>query len=145
MYDYITNTTKNEINYEDINNICEITFKKLKVENPIFEIVIVDDEKIREINNAYRSKDEATDVISFAFEEASKINEEQRFLGEIYISIDRAIKQAQDYGHSLKRELCFLTVHGLLHLLGFDHTEEEKRKEMRALEESVLKIYETER
>lgn len=146
MNDYVINTTKKEVSIEDIKNICELTFKKLKVKNPVYNIVIVNNKKIREINKNYRGKDEATDVISFAFEETVNFNyKNKRFLGEIYISIDKAISQATEYNHSLKREICFLTVHGLLHLLGYDHIKEEDRKKMRELEESVLESYEAKR
>ncbi len=146
MNEYVINTTKEEISVEDIKNICNLTFKKLNVKKPIFNIVIVNNNKIREINKKYREKDEPTDVISFAFEETSNINyKDMRFLGEIYISIDKAISQAKEYGHSLKREICFLTVHGLLHLLGYDHINENDRKIMRDLEESVLNSYDAKR
>ncbi len=146
MDEYVINTTKKEVSIEDIKNICELTFKKLNVKNPVFNIVIVNNNKIREINKKYRNKDETTDVISFAFEETVNINyNNMRFLGEIYISIDKAISQAKEYNHSLKREICFLTVHGLLHLLGYDHIKEEDRQEMRKLEESVLRSYDAKR
>lgn len=146
MKEYITNTTKEEVSIDDIDNICEITFKKLKVKNPVYSITIVDNEKIQEINRDYRGKDASTDVISFAFEESDDISyEDIRFLGEIYISIDKAKAQAIEYGHSLKRELCFLTVHGLLHLLGYDHIEEEDRLVMRKQEEEILEAYDAKR
>lgn len=146
MDEFITNTTKEKINIDDIKNICLLTFKKLKVENPVYSITIVDNKKIQEINKEYRGKDATTDVISFAFEEANDFEyEDIRFLGEIYISIDKAKEQSVEYGHSLKRELCFLTVHGLLHLLGFDHIEKSDRVVMRELEEEILDSYDTKR
>ena len=93
-----------------------------------------------------RKIDKETDVISFALEENSDIiYKEFRLLGDIYISIDKAKDQASSYGHSLRRELCFLTTHGILHLLGYDHIEEEDRKIMRELEESVLNGYDVKR
>ncbi len=142
MKDFITNTTSEDVSIDDIENICKLTFKKLDVKNPVFSITIVDNKRIREINREYRNKDSETDVISFAFEEADDyIYPDMRFLGEIYISIDKAKSQAEEYGHSLKRELCFLTVHGLLHLLGYDHIEEEDTVVMRALEEEILNEY----
>ncbi len=146
MEDFITNTTNEDVSINDIENICKITFKKLKVKNPMFSITIVDNEKIREINRDYRNKDSETDVISFAFEEADDyVYPDMRLLGEIYISIDKAKSQAEEYGHSLKRELCFLTVHGLLHLLGYDHIEESDRVVMRKLEEEILESYDAKR
>lgn len=146
MDEYIINTTRKEVSVKDIENICDLTFRKLKVKNPIFNIVIVNNKKIREINKNYRGKDEPTDVISFAFEESQDVDYGNiRILGEIYISIDKAINQAKEYGHSLKREICFLTVHGLLHLLGYDHIKENDKKIMRELEESVLRSYDAKR
>ena len=68
-----------------------------------------------------------------------------RFLGEIYISYERCVSQAKDYGHSLKREFCYLAVHGLLHLLGYDHMVEEDKKVMRSLEEEILNEYDIKR
>lgn len=146
MKDYITNTTKEDISIDDINNICLITFEKLKIKNPIYSITIVGNKEIKEINKTYRNKDSETDVISFAFEETDNITyNDTRFLGEIYISIDKAKSQAKEYGHSLKREICFLTVHGLLHLLGYDHIDENDMKIMRKLEEEILGIYDVKR
>lgn len=139
MEDYIFNETKYEIDFKDIYDICDFTLNKMKVENPILSIIIIDNEKIHEINKKYRSKDSETDVISFAFEDyEEKIDDNIRFLGEIYISYEKVLEQAKEYNHSEKRELCYLTVHGLLHLLGYDHMEEEDKKEMRALEEEIL-------
>ena len=68
-----------------------------------------------------------------------------RFLGEIYISYDKCVEQAKEYGHSIKREFCYLAVHGLLHLLGYDHIKEEDKKIMRALEEEILDEYDIKR
>lgn len=142
----LTNTTKENVEEKDIENICKLTFKKLDVKNPMVSITIVDNEKIKEINRDYRNKDSETDVISFAFEEANDYTyPDMRFLGEIYISIDKAKSQAEEYGHSLKREICFLTVHGLLHLLGYDHIEESDRVIMRKLEEEILESYDAKR
>ena len=118
-------------------------------------ISFVDREKIREINNAQRHIDKETDVLSFPtlnltpFEKIKikdfkeDINPENKhlFLGDIIICEDVARSHAEEYGHSFEREICYLIVHGFLHLLGFDHEEEEDQKVMRALEEAVLKKY----
>lgn len=142
----INNLTNEIINEEDLKNVCKIALKKLKVKKALFNITIVDDKRIHEINKTYRDVDRPTDVISFAFEDNLDIAySDFRFLGEIYISIDTCKRQAVEYGHDFKREICFLTVHGLLHLLGYDHIEEEDRKVMRALEESVLDEYDVKR
>ena len=149
MEDYIINLTNEEIDIaiiDDIDNICKLTFNKLDVNNPILNILIVDNDKIKEINREYRNKDSVTDVISFAFEDYKDIEYENfRFLGEIYISLEKAKEQANEYGHSEQREICYLTVHGLLHLLGYDHMNDEDKKIMRALEEEILNEYDVKR
>jgi probable rRNA maturation factor len=142
MEDYIINTTKEKIDTSELDRVIKFACKHLKIENPLLNIVIVDNKKIREINRDYRNKDAVTDVISFAFEEVKDVNyEDVRFLGEIYISYERCVEQAADFGHSVKREFCYLAVHGLLHLLGYDHMNEEDKKVMRALEEEILNEY----
>jgi probable rRNA maturation factor len=142
MEDYIINTTKEKIDTSELDRVIKFACKHLKIENPLLNIVIVDNKKIREINRDYRNKDAVTDVISFAFEEVKDVNyEDVRFLGEIYISYERCVEQAADFGHSVKREFCHFAVHGLLHLLGYDHMNEEDKKVMRALEEEILNEY----
>ena len=105
-------------------------------------VTLTNNDHIREINLNYRNKDAATDVISFALNEGEEPEiidgPEINMLGDIIISIERAMEQAEEYGHSLERELAFLTVHGMMHLLGYDHIEEEDRIEMRKEEEYVL-------
>lgn len=93
-------------------------------------IAFVDNKVIKDLNNKYRKKDEATDVLSFPID--------KEILGDIVISAERAAEQAAEYGHSLKRELAFLTVHGMLHLFGYDHHSDEEKNEMRQKEERVL-------
>lgn len=146
MEDVVVNLTNEEINKEDLINISNIVFKNLNVINPIYNIVVVSEERIKEINNLYRNKDSVTDVISFAFEEKDNdIYKDVRFIGEIYICAKRAKEQSIEYGHSFKREICYLCVHGLLHLLGYDHMNEEDKKVMREKEEEVLKEYDLQR
>ena len=142
MKDYIFNTTNEEIDTSELAKVIEFACKHLNINNPLLNIVIVDNKKIQEINKLYRNKDAVTDVISFAFEEVNDVNyKDVRFLGEIYISYERCKEQAKDFGHSIKREFCYLAVHGLLHLLGYDHIKEEDKKVMRALEEEILNEY----
>lgn len=146
MEDYIFNTTSEEIDTTEVDQVLKFACKHLKIENPLLNVVIVDNEKIREINRDYRNKDAVTDVISFAFEEVNDVEyTDVRFLGEIYISYERCKEQASDYGHSVRREFCYLAVHGLLHLLGYDHMNEEDKKVMRALEEEILNEYDIKR
>ena len=132
--------------YEEIYlSLLKKTLDHLKLTfNPILSISLVDDEFIHQLNRDYRKIDRATDVISFAFLDNEEDKEKQLHgqgivcLGDIYISIDRAKAQAEEYGHSLKRELSFLFVHGLLHLLGYDHMTEEDEKVMFALQDEIL-------
>jgi len=125
--------------YEYLYKVIEATLKHEKVSNAIFSIVFVDDEEIHRINREYRNVDRITDVISFAFEDSKDLEyNDFRMLGDIYICIPQMKRQAESYGHSEKRELSFLTVHGLLHLLGYDHMEVEDEKKMFALQELIL-------
>ena len=107
------------------------------------DVSLVDDETIHQINRDYRHIDRVTDVISFAFldddSEAGRINGDiPRLLGEIFICVPQALRQAKEIGNTDMRELRFLFTHGLLHLLGYDHMEEDEKKVMRAREEEVL-------
>nr|WP_208379707.1 rRNA maturation RNase YbeY [Alkalibacillus almallahensis] len=110
-------------------------------------VTIVDDETIKQINADYREKDYATDVISFALEEQGEgeldiVGDDLPVhLGDIVISIDRAKAQANEYNHSLNRELAFLAVHGLLHLLGYDHETKADEKAMFQKQESILQSF----
>lgn len=142
MIDYIFNTTKEKIDTSEMDKIINFACKKMDVKNPLLNIVLVNNKRIQEINKEYRNIDAVTDVISFAFEEVNDVNyDEIRFLGEIYISYERCCEQAQEFGHSVRRELCYLAVHGLLHLLGYDHMNEKDKKVMRTLEEEILNEY----
>lgn len=110
-------------------------------------VTFVNNEEIQQINNDYRGKNDPTDVISFAMEElgegeiAINVPGAPRMLGDIVISIERAKEQAADYGHSEERELGFLAIHGFLHLLGYDHMEDEDEKEMTEKQESILQSF----
>lgn len=100
---------------------------------------VVDDETIHEINREYRGVDRPTDVISFPAEEGEEIlAPPDGFIGDIVISYPRAEEQSAEYGHSVRRELSFLAVHGTLHLLGYDHMKEEETGEMFALQDEIL-------
>lgn len=98
-------------------------------------VTVVDDDRIKELNSAHRGIDSPTDVLSFPLNDGDDIGEE---LGDIVISIERADYQAKEYGHSLDRELAFLTVHSTLHLLGYDHMTEEEEKDMFGRQEKIL-------
>lgn len=110
-------------------------------------VTFVTNERIQEINREYRDKDQPTDVISFALEEEGEGEIEiigadmPRMLGDIIISVPRAKEQAEDYNHSFSRELGFLTVHGFLHLLGYDHVTEEDEAIMFTKQKDILDSY----
>ena len=130
---------------KEYSELLECTFEHLGLTcEPIISVSIVNDEMIHQVNKEYRGVDRPTDVISFAFLD-NDVNRDKLLksnamvdLGEIYISLPRAEEQAQDYAHSLKRELSFLFVHGLLHLLGYDHMQPEDEKVMFKLQEEIL-------
>ena len=132
--------------YEGIYlSLLEKTLKHLKLNfEPIVSVSLVDDKFIHQLNRDYRKIDRPTDVISFAFLDNEDDRDAQLHgqgivcLGDIYISVDRAKAQAEEYGHSLNRELSFLFVHGILHLLGYDHMTPEEEKVMFALQDEIL-------
>lgn len=118
---------------------------KLIAERGSLELMFVGNKKIQELNEQFRSKAAATDVLSFPLIFDGEVanfppdfGQESVELGEIVISIDRAIEQADDFGHSLDREICFLFVHGVLHVLGFDHITRAQEKEMFSRQKVVL-------
>lgn len=134
------------VSYEETyNKLLEKTLKHLQLHfEPYVSVTLVDNEFIHNLNRDYRHIDRPTDVISFAFldgnNEKDKIFQsgENVVLGEIYISFDKAREQAASYGHSLDRELKFLFVHGILHLLGYDHMNPDDEKIMFALQDEIL-------
>ncbi|MGL5640629.1 MAG: rRNA maturation RNase YbeY [Paraclostridium sp.] len=99
----------------------------------------VDNEEIHELNREYRGVDRATDVLSFPLlTDEFDIEIEEESLGDIVISLERALEQSEEYNHSFEREVCFLVCHSMFHLLGYDHDTEENTKDMRKREEDVL-------
>lgn len=102
-------------------------------------ILLCGNQEIHQLNQQYRGVDAPTDVLSFALNEGEKDpREEEPVLGDIVISLDRAAEQAAEYGHSREREVAYLAVHGFLHILGYDHQQEEDKKKMRQAEEEIL-------
>lgn len=140
---YIENCLDKEIKELDIlNKYIEFVVNKLELSKCEFNIIIIDNEEIHRINREYRNVDRETDVISFALEDNLDVKyQEFRLLGDIYISYDRVISQAEEYGHSNLREICFLATHGILHLLGYDHMKVEEEKVMFKLQEDLLSEY----
>ena len=148
-----------EIIYKDIEkvpdweNIVKKVFDKcfeeegLKSSKLYITVTFTNPENIQSINKEYRKIDRPTDVLSFPMFEKEELNKKiqekdfqyQDILGDIVISIPRVEEQAKEYGHSFERELSYMLVHGFYHLMGYDHMEEEEKKEMRTKEEKILK------
>lgn len=147
-FEYIDEDHLSEDYKEQFLQIIFTTAQLLNIEDDLeLSCIIVDDNKIHEINRDYRQIDKSTDVISFAMEDNDQyyVAGMPRSLGDIFISIDHAKTQAKDYGHSLKREMCFLFTHGFLHLLGYDHMNEDDEKEMFDLQKQILTTLQIER
>ena len=122
------------LKYEEFDEDCEISLS------------FVTNEEIHQINRQFRNVDAPTDVLSFpqlTFEEGEEadVNENGEIvLGDIIISVERAKEQAEEYGHGLKREIAFLTVHSMLHLLGYDHMEKDEEEDMFRRQKEILEI-----
>lgn len=137
----IFNETEEEIDeLEELERVLKYATEKEKLGTVYFNVIIVNNDYIHELNKNYRNIDRETDVITFALEDEDLVKNESgmRVLGDIYISLDRAKEQAKEYGHSFKRELIFLAVHGFYHLLGYDHITKEDEEIMFARQEEVL-------
>lgn len=136
----IFNETSEKIEeLDEINKVLECAIKIENVKNVEFNVIIVDNERIHQINKEYRGIDRPTDVISFALEDNTDFPDlDCRILGDIYISLDKVYEQSKLYGHSFLRELAFLSVHGFLHLLGYDHMNLEDEKKMFSRQELIL-------
>ena len=135
-----------ELEIDFITNYIKFIVEKEKLDNCLFNVIFIDNKEIREINREYRKIDSVTDVITFALEDnEEEINPELRILGDIYISLEKAYEQAKMYNHSDIREICFLITHGILHLLGFDHMNEEDEKIMFDKQRKLLEEYEIKR
>ena len=134
-------------NYEEIyREIASKAISHLGLSfDPIISVSLVNDETIHQINNDYRHIDKVTDVISFAFNDGEDRevlyhSGSMVVLGDIYICVEQAKRQAEEYGHPLDREMRFLFVHGLLHLLGYDHMKKEDEEIMFPLQEEILAL-----
>ena len=129
------------VNEEEIREyVQKVLEKEYESEAPVYmSLLFTGNDEIQVINREYRDKDQPTDVISFAYHETEDFDiGPYDTLGDIVISLERVVEQAKEYNHSDKRELFYVLTHGILHLLGDDHIEEEDKKEMRAKEEEIL-------
>ena len=143
LFDNNTNYNIDENTFNLINKCIEETLKTENFTNNVeISLSIVDNEEIKRLNSIHRNIDKETDVLSFPMlDEFNNIENNMLhpiLLGDIIISIDKAMTQAKDYGHSLERELCFLTVHSMLHLLGYDHMDKDEEKIMFEKQDIIL-------
>ena len=146
-----------EINYNNIEkietaeniirNVVQAVLDEEKIIHELYiNITLTNNEEIHKINKQYRGVDRPTDVLSFPMYERDEIpnlrkkqeNSVEEILGDIIISIPKVREQAEEYGHSFERELAYLTTHGMLHLLGYDHMVDEEKEQMRKQEEKIL-------
>lgn len=128
LYEKIEDIVEEVLDYEGYSDDYDIS------------ISFVDNKEIHELNKQFRGVDRATDVLSFPMlsDEFEDVEYEEMSLGDIVVSLERALEQSIEYGHSFEREVCFLVCHSMFHLLGYDHDTEENTREMREKEEAVL-------
>ncbi|GAJ99106.1 rRNA maturation RNase YbeY [Geomicrobium sp. JCM 19055] len=136
-----TNTLTDE-RIELVKNVILFSYKHLELDEMTeCSLVFVHEDRIQELNRDYRNKDAVTDVLSFALNDDEQMPGDEHVLGDIVICVERMKEQAEEYEHSIERELAFLSVHGLLHLLGYDHMDEAEEREMFTLQEELLSAY----
>jgi len=104
-------------------------------------VTLVDDDYILTLNSQYRGKNVPTDVLSFNLSEEAEGNEDTFVVGDVVISVETAVRQADEYNHSFEREMVYLLVHGIYHILGYTHDDDENKKAMRAKEEEIMNNY----
>lgn len=127
---------------ELVQNIAVLSLKEEKIDTDYeISVTFVDNNRIRELNRNFRDKDSETDVLSFPMGEEDEIEVEgvKPMLGDIVISLEKADEQAKELGHSLYREIAYLTVHSMFHLLGYDHMNDEEKSEMREKEKKIIR------
>lgn len=127
---FINESVEVKFNYQHVIETLEKTIS----ENVSASLILVDINEIQEINRDYRQKDAPTDVISFEEED----DEDETYIGDIFICVEKVHEQAEAYGHSLEREFAFLIVHGVLHLMGYDHIEKDDEVVMFAKQDEIL-------
>lgn len=128
--DFTTEVVENTLMLEGLDRKGEVS------------LVFVDDDYIQQLNREYRGIDSPTDVLSFSMVEGEPLIHEQEdelILGDVVISLETARRQCKEYGHSLYQEVAYLTIHGVLHLLGYDHQEEQEKQEMQNKEQIIIK------
>ena len=147
------NNLRDELLKEKITEIFSIAQKETNTKNNIsVNVTIVGKDKIKQMNNEFRKVDKVTDVLSFPLLENNELHDGEMLdeniftdLGDIVICKSKAIMQAKEFGHSVEREVCFLALHGFLHVLGFDHIEKQDEIVMFNLQDKILKKSQVER
>lgn len=140
--EFINNYGKDIEEQKVMEDFIKYCINKLELNKVMFSVIMISNEEIHNLNKQYRGIDRPTDVITFALEDYKDcVDLEFRLLGDIYISYDKVVEQAKEYGHSNTRELCFLAIHGLLHLLGYDHMNKDDEKKMFDLQKELLNNY----
>lgn len=143
---------ENEQDKVQVNDLVLQMMEKAALETLIFEgfeevdsevdLTLTDNDGIQVLNKEHRNKDQETDVLSFPqyenLKDLEELEEDYLYLGDIVISVEKAVEQATLYAHSFEREMCFLVVHSMLHLLGYDHMTPEEELEMKSLQEAIL-------
>ena len=135
------NLSVEETLLEEILRAADVVGKIYGVEDSELSVTLTDNEHIHALNKKYRGIDRATDVLSFAFRESDEpeiIGADFEILGDVIISLERAKAQSEEFGHTFLREVIFLEVHGLLHLLGYDHIDDDERLEMEAEQKFIM-------
>lgn len=152
-----TNQVSEEIKNQTLD-ILEFAAQRTGKEDKEMAVTFVTNERSHELNLKYRDTNRPTDVISLEYKPESSLSFDEEdladdpdlaevltefdaYIGELFISVDKAREQAQEYGHSFEREMGFLAVHGFLHLNGYDHMEPEDEKEMFGLQKEILDAY----
>ena len=137
----LTRKKELEVYFKDIEEYYKKALETLNINDDFdLSLIIVGKAKIRNINKNYRNIDRVTDVISFAQIDSDDYDYlcDEVNLGDIFINVDRVYSQAKKYKHSIKREFIFLFIHGLLHLLGYDHMEKEDEEKMFMLQDKIV-------
>ncbi len=127
-----------EAHIPDLERVAGQVLRAFGLEDAELSVVLCDDAFILPLNRDYRQKDKPTDVLSFSQREGEEADEDDPVLGDVVISVETAARQAEERGHALEHELRVLLVHGICHLLGYDHEEDEEAEEMEALERDLL-------
>ena len=135
----ITDEQKHAIDKKNLQNKIKIILVSLNCEEKEISVLLTDDKNMQRLNNKYRNQNKSTDVLSFPQDDSSKIGFEPLLLGDVVISVDSAKKQSTLHELSLEEELVLLLIHGILHLLGYDH--ERSQKEARQMQEKTRKIF----